>query len=466
MDLLTIETPALGNATHVVAGADGAAIVIDPPRDAWRVAAAVAERGWRLTHVLETHVHNDYLSGALELRASHGVEIVAPAAGRYDFAHRGVTDGDELIVDDVRVRARATPGHTPEHLAWDLGATDAPDTAPWAVATGGSLLPGSAGRTDLLGPERTDELSRAQFQTLRSLAALPGATLVLPTHGAGSFCGVGPGGSERVTTIERERRDNPLLAPMDEDGWVARVVAGYGSYPTYYREMAPLNRAGPAVLGGPIRPAPIDGPTARSLVGAGAWVVDGRARGEYATGHIPGSLNIELGDSFGSYVGWFVPFGAALVLVLPEPLADSLPEAADQLVRIGYERIDGVLAGGVEAWAAAGGPLATYPTTTLARLRDEPEEHRGHVLDVRDPREWQEDGIVPGALRIPVGELATRLGELPRDTPLTVLCRSGARASVAASILDAHDIDVRLVTVGGAPDWTDSDPGDLDRSDG
>jgi hydroxyacylglutathione hydrolase len=470
MDLLTIETPALGNATHVIAGADGAAIIIDPPRDAWRISAAIAERGWRPTHVLETHVHNDYLSGALELRAAHGVEIVAPAAGGYAFAYRGLEDGDELVVDDVRVRARATPGHTPEHLTWDLGEADAPDDAPWAVATGGSLLAGSAGRTDLLGPERTDALTHAQARTLRGLATLPDATLVLPTHGAGSFCGVGPGGQDRVSTIGRERRDNPLLAPRTEDEWVAGVIAGYGSYPTYYREMGPLNRAGPAILGGPVHPAMTDGAAARASVASGARLVDARMRSAYAAGHVPGSLNVELGDTFGSYVGWFVPFGAPVVLLLPEPLSASVPEAVAQLVRIGYDRIAGVLVGGIDAWVAAGGELATYPTTTLTRLRQEAAGGRGYLLDVRDPREWREDGIVPGALRIPVGELTGRLAEVPRDAQVTVLCRSGARASVAASILDANDIDVRLVTVGGAPDLIPDDPGpdpgDPHRSDG
>ena len=473
MDRLTIVIEGLGNATHVLANADGDAVVIDPPRDAWRIAEAAAARGWRLTHSLETHVHNDYLSGALELRAAHGTEILAPAGGGYAFPHRAMDGGDELAVGDLLLRARPTPGHTPEHLAWDVLAADTPDGDPLAVATGGSLLSGSVGRTDLLGPDRTDALSRAQADSLRALAALPDATIILPTHGAGSFCGAGPSGRERVTTIGAERRDNPLFGPLSPDAFVARLTAGFGPYPTYYAEMAPINRAGPPLLGGPPRPPSMDGPTARGRIADGVAVVDARPRRAFAAGHIPGSLNVELSDSFGSYVGWFVPFGAPLLLVLPEPREAALREAIDQLLRIGYDDVVGVIDGGVEAWRAAGdGELASFPTTTLGGLRAEAGDERGLILDVRDPREWREEGFIPGALAIPVGELQARLDELPSGSAVTVLCRSGARASVAASILDAHDIDVRLVASGGAPDWDrPSDPAGTatpasDRSDG
>src|SRR3990170_1941478 len=207
MDLETIVTPGLGNATSLLAS-DGEAIVVDPPRDAWRVTAVADARGWRLTHVVETHVHNDYLSGALELRAARRVEIVAPARGRYAFEHRGAEDGDTVEVGGLRLVARATPGHTPEHLAWEVRAEGA--DVPSAVLTGGSLLVGSAGRTDLLGPNATDELTRAQFASLRELATLPDDVAVWPTHGPGSFCTAGPTDGGRTSTIGAERRMNPL----------------------------------------------------------------------------------------------------------------------------------------------------------------------------------------------------------------------------------------------------------------
>jgi glyoxylase-like metal-dependent hydrolase (beta-lactamase superfamily II) len=454
MDLEIVLTPGLGNATYLLAS-DGEAVVVDPPRDAWRVSAVADARGWRLTHVVETHVHNDYLSGALELRADRRAEIVAPARGRFAFEHRGMDEGDALEVGGLRLVARATPGHTPEHLAWEVVPEGA--NGPSAVLTGGSLLVGSAGRTDLLGPDATDELTGAQYRSLRSLARLADEVAVLPTHGPGSFCTAGPIDGSRTSTIGQERRMNPLLAAPDEAAFRATLLGGLGAYPTYYREMAPVNRAGPPVLGRSSRPPSLDPAAFARAVAAGTHVVDGRPRAEFAAGHLPGSISIELDESFASYVGWFVPFGASVALVLPDPLEAALEEAAVQLFRIGYERVAGGLAGGTDAWERSGGRLDSYPTTTIEALHAQAiAGANGYALDVRDPHEWDEDGVVPGAIRIPLGELPDRLASIPRDGPVTVLCRSGRRAGIAASLLDAAGVDVRLIAVGGAPDWPGS----------
>lgn len=453
MDIELILTPGLGNGAFLVS-AGREAIIIDPPRDAWRVMATAKTRGWRITHVLETHVHNDYLSGALELRSALGAEILAPARGRYGFAHRPVDDGDVLDIDGLGFTARATPGHTPEHLAWEVRADG--DEGPSAIATGGSLLVGSAGRTDLLGAEQTDELTLAQFRTLRTLAALPDDVAVLPTHGAGSFCSVGPADAARTSTIGQERRSNPLLAIDDESTFRTTLLDGLGPYPTYYAEMAPINRAGPVVVGRVPLPPEIGPDAVRAAVAAGAHVVDGRSRRAFASAHITGSLNIELAESFASYVGWFVPFGAPVVLVLPDH-EDAVVEAATQLFRIGYERIVGVLGGGLAAWTASGGSVASYPVTTATTAADElGHGARPYLLDVRYPHEWRSDGAVPGAIELSIGDLADRLDTLPRDAPITVMCKSGSRASIAASMLDAAGFDVRLVVAGGAPDIADA----------
>jgi hydroxyacylglutathione hydrolase len=450
MDRELILTPGLGNTATLLSGGREA-VVVDPPRDAWRVIAAAETRGWRITHVVETHVHNDYLSGALELRSALGTEILAPARGRYAFAHRPVDEGDALEIDGLRLTARATPGHTPEHLAWEI-ATDG-SNGPAAIATGGSLLVGSAGRTDLLGADQTDELTRAQFRSLRTLAAMPDDVLVLPTHGAGSFCSVGPADTERTTTIGRERRSNPLLAVDDETRFRTTLLDGLGPYPRYYAEMGQINRAGPTVVGRlPDAPA-IDVDAVRAAVAQGAHVVDARSRRDFAAGHIGGSLSIELGDSFASYVGWFVPFGATVVLLLPDPFEEALVEATTQLFRIGYERIVGALDGGIAAWTAAGGMLSSYPVTSARATAGElASGDVPHLLDVRYPQEWRDEGTVPGAIELSIGDLASRLEVLPRDAPITVMCKSGTRASIAASMLDAAGFDVRLMAAGGAPD--------------
>ncbi len=456
MDVEILRTRGLGNSTYILAS-DRDALVVDPPRDAWRVREILERRGWRLRTVVETHVHNDYLSGALELVASDGVSIAAPARGRYAFDHRPVDEGDEVEVGGVRLRARATPGHTPEHLAWevhDLAATDGSAT-PEAVMTGGALLVGSVGRTDLLGEAATDQLTAQQFASLRALARLPDTVAVWPTHGSGSFCAAGPMHDEPTSTIGEERRSNTLFAIAEGERFRDQLVAGFSPYPAYYREMGTMNRAGPPILGGrPDLPA-IDPDAVSAAMARGARVVDARRRRAVAAGHIPGSLTIELGDTFASYVGWILPVGTPLVLVLQDPAAAAdVDEAVDQLVRIGFDRLAGVLAGGVEAWAASGRPLAEMPTVTATSLADELRSDRPPVVvDVRDPIEWREEGRVEDAIELPLASIiAGDHTALPAGVPITIACRSGSRAAIAAGLIEARGYDVRVVDRGGIPD--------------
>jgi rhodanese-related sulfurtransferase len=282
------------------------------------------------------------------------------------------------------------------------------------------------------------------------LAELPDGFAVLPTHGEGSFCTSVASGGRRTTTIGAERRSNPLLRAPDEASFAASMLASATRFPSYYARMAPLNRAGAPVRG---RLEPLSRLDAAGLVtarDAGARVVDGRPRQAFAAAHIPGSLNVELLDSFASYVGWLVDFEAPLVLVLPDPVDEAADEAHVQLFRIGREQVAGVLDGGIDAWAAAGHPTSSYPTTTMAEV--EREIARGNaprLLDVRQPFEWRDEGTVAGSTTIFVADLADRLGELDGDA-YTVLCKSGQRAAMAASLLDEAGTGVRLVARGGA----------------
>lgn len=461
VDLELFVTRGLGDTSYLLASG-GEAVLVDPQRDAWRFVAAAKAKGWRIVRVLETHVHNDYLSGALEARAATGAEIVAPARGRYEFEHRPADEGDEIGLGEYTIRALATPGHTSEHLAWLVAETRAPANpdgtlAPVAAFTGGSLLVGSVGRTDLLGPALADALTIDQQRTLRRLAELPDSVRILPTHGAGSFCSAGPVARARTTTIGDEKLHNPTFAgaAADEATFRDGLLGGLGLVPAYYANMAALNRRGPRILRG-YRPPPALGPSAMdsaSSAAGGATIVDGRSRSAFAAGHVRGSLNVELDESFAAYVGWLVPFGAPLVLVLPEPSEAALEEATTQLLRIGYERVLGWLEGGVEAWAAAGRDLASYEVTTMDAVNAGAEADRV-ILDVRQPIEWRDDGAIPGSQRIFVADLPGRLAEIPADRPVTVLCKSGSRASMAASILDAAGRDVHLVARGGATHWT------------
>jgi hydroxyacylglutathione hydrolase len=456
MDLELFQTPGLGDSSYLLASGREA-LLVDPQRDAWRFVEAAQERGWRIRHVLETHVHNDYLSGALETRAATGAEIVAPARGRYEFEHRPVDEGDAVEVGGLRLMALATPGHTPEHLAWlvtDLSAAAA--SGPLAVFTGGSLLVGSVGRTDLLGPALTDALTRDQQRSLQRLAELPASTRVLPTHGAGSFCSAGPGGGERTSTIAAEEFANPgfRLAGADAEAFRAEALAGLGRFPAYYAHMAAINRRGPRVLGRLILPPALEPGAFAEKAAAGVAIVDGRDRESFARAHLKGSLNIELDSGFSGYVGWLVPFAEPVVLVLPDA-PDALAAATTELLRIGYERIPGWLEGGVEAWAASGRAVSSYETTSMRALAGERAagETDGVLLDVRQPIEWQDEGVVPGSRQIFVADLPDRVGELPAGELVTVFCRSGHRASMAASILENAGVHVRLVSEGGAGSW-------------
>ncbi len=458
MDLEVFSTSGLGDATYLVAS-DGEAALVDPQRDAWRFLAVAAERGWRVTHVVETHVHNDYLSGALEVRAATGARLVVPARGGYAFPHDGADEGTVVEVGGLRLTAMATPGHTFEHLAWSVASADAaPGAAPEGLFTGGSLLVGTAGRTDLAGADRTPELTSLQQATLRRIGALPAGVRILPTHGAGSFCSAGPAAPAATSTIGAERDANPVLRAVDEPGFAGVLLGGLGRYPAYYAAMAPLNRAGPRVLGR--RPEPMWlRPRAMATLlatgdASGVHVVDARPRQAFAAGHIPGALNIELDDTFAAYVGWLLPFDAPLVLVLPDPAPEAAAEAVTQLLRVGYEHVAGILDGGLEAWVAAGQPTSSYPTTSMRTVfADASRGTPVDLLDVRQPTEWRDDGVIPGARTIFVADLPDHLAELPRDHAITVVCKTGGRAAIAASLLDAAGIPVRLVASGGAVGW-------------
>ncbi|HEV8622408.1 MAG TPA: rhodanese-like domain-containing protein [Actinomycetota bacterium] len=445
-------TRGLGDTSYLLAWGNES-LIVDPQRDVRPVLAAARARELRVTRVLETHVHNDYVSGALELRVATGAVIAGPARAGYAFPFEPLAEGDVLSLGSLRIVAAETPGHTPEHLSYLVYEGD-PDE-PTAVFTGGSLIVGSAGRTDLLGPEATLELTRAQRHSLNRLSALPDQTLVLPTHGAGSFCSSSPPGEERTSTIGRERASNPALADgeMDEGTFVERRLAGLLAYPSYYSHIAPINRAGPRVFGDVPVPRGLAPSQVAERIEAGAWVVDGGERRAFAAGHIPGSIAIELDDSFASYVGWIVPFGAPIVLVLPEdrPEHEAALDAATQLFRIAYEAIDGYLQGGVDAWVEAGRAVRSYPIASMDELATAVKEQRAKVIDVRQQTEWNV-GHLEGSTHIFVGDVNARLTEIPRDHELWTVCASGHRAAMAASLLDRAGIPVRLVTPGGVPD--------------
>ncbi|MCA1847303.1 MAG: MBL fold metallo-hydrolase, partial [Actinobacteria bacterium] len=344
----------LGNSSYLVELGDGRALVVDPPRDPTRHLAVAERLGVFISHTVETHLHADFVTGSRELAAG-GAEVLAPAEAGIVWPHRGLCDGDETMLGRLRLRALATPGHTPEHLAYLLYDGDEPA----ALFSGGSLLVDSVARTDLIAPDQTEALARALWRSIvERLLTLPDDLAVYPTHGAGSFCSA-PTGGERTTTIGRERAANRLLAAGDEDTFVARLLAGLGTYPPYFMEMREVNRRGPRVYGRfPALPS-LDVTTVRRFAGEGAVIIDVRPAARFAAGHIPGSLSIALRPQFGSWLGWLVRRDQTVVFVIDDD--QDRVDLIRQCLTIGYEHTAGKLEGGLDAWRSQGHPVGTIP---------------------------------------------------------------------------------------------------------
>lgn len=432
-NVVIIETPGLGDRSYL-AHDGAAAVVIDPQRDIDRVLGAAESAGVAITHVLETHIHNDYVSGGLTLARETGAYYVVAAADEVGFSRMPAADGDEFGAGGLVLRAVATPGHTPGHLSYVLREGDA---APAAVFTGGSMLFGAVGRTDLIGAALTEQLTRAQYRSVRRLAReLPDDAAVYPTHGFGSFCSATPT-SGSSSTIAAQRVANVALS-SDEDDFVKDLIAGLNAYPRYYAHMDPANRSGPSVPD-LTAPHPADAAELRRRIDAGEWVVDLRARRAFARSHISGTISIELSDPFATYLGWTIPWGQPLTLVGEHP--DEVADAQRQLIRIGIDRLAAASAGATAE--LADGRMSGYAVSDFAGLAaagwqpaDGGTARPGGriVLDVRRPDEWR-DGHLAGAVHIPFWELEQRAAGVPAGE-VWVHCATGFRAAIGASLLD------------------------------
>jgi glyoxylase-like metal-dependent hydrolase (beta-lactamase superfamily II)/rhodanese-related sulfurtransferase len=437
-DIVPIIDQGLGNSSYVVDIGEGRALALDPERDPGWYLTASERRGLRMAFAVETHLHADFVSGSREL-AARGAQVIASASGGLEFPHRGLGDGDEVDLGGLTLRALATPGHTPEHLAYLL----LDGQQPVALFSGGSLLVGAVARTDLISPDRTENLARSLWRSLHErILSLPDDLPVYPTHGAGSFCSA-PASAERATTIGREKATNPLLAAPSEDAFVKLLVDGLGSYPPYFLRLREVNRRGPTVFGTP--PGALDGLTVaqvRRLVADGAQLVDARPVAAFAAGHIASTLSIALRPAFATWLGWLTDPTRPLVFVLDDD--QDRGELVRQALSIGYEMLAGELTGGMRSWQAAGLPVATIP------LIGAPQLDPARTIDVRQRAEF-EIGHVPGARAVELGVLsdaAPRLGG-----PVTLACGHGERAMSAASLLAAAGHAELSVLDGGPDDW-------------
>ena len=429
LTVLVVETPTLGDRSYLVHDGE-VAFVVDPQRDIDRILTLLDDHGVRLTHVFETHIHNDYVTGGLALAERTGALYLVNGEDDVSFTRTPVADGQVVEVGGrMRVTALATPGHTFTHLSFAL--TDTGDDLERAVGvfSGGSLLYGATGRPDLLGPEHTHDLVRRQHASARRLAdLLPDEAEVYPTHGFGSFCSASQSDATS-STIGREVRANPVLT-QDEQTYVDELLAGLGPWPAYYAHMAPANAAGPAEPDlSP--PSVADAAELRRRIEAGEWVVDLRSRTTFAAGHAPGTLNFGLDGGFATYLGWLIPWGTPITLLGAS--AADVAEAQRELVRIGIDRPAAHATGTPEDWSDRG--LSSFATATFADLAQVRHHREVVILDVRRADE-HDAARIAGAVNIPLHELSDRLADVPAGE-VWVHCAGGYRASVAASMLDA-----------------------------
>ncbi len=433
----TFPAAELGNTSFLVADPEGGvAAVIDPYRDVDGYLTHAEKHNLHVTRALDTHVHNDFVSGGRELAAEAGTDIGELAAGA------------EVDLGALKIRALHTPGHTPEHKSYLLLEGDRLRV----LFSGGAVMVGSIARTDLFGPHLAMHLAIEALSTLQvRLRGLPDDIAVYPTHGGGSFCGIGAGqGSE--TTLGRERATNPFFQATEVMPFLARALDQH-RYPDYYRDMAALNRAGMPLLGRkPTAPAKLSPDQVANLMSGGEAVVDIRPGIDYDRGHIPGSYSVGLeGGSFSAWVGWLIARDRGILLAGGSDAQHA--EALRQLHRIGFDRVSGALDGGMDAWASSGRQLSTFETADIEDLGTWIISGEVMtVLDARDDHEWA-DGHVPGAVHMYVPDIPHHASEIPADAPVAVHCGVGYRAGIAASLLEQAGLK-RIIHV-NAPyeDW-------------
>lgn len=455
--------PAIAQTSYLIGcAAVGEAIVIDPTRDADRYIDEAAREGLTITHVTETHIHADFLSGARELARRTGATLYLSDEGdqdwKYQFASEGtlIRHGDRIEVGRIAVDVVATPGHTPEHITFLVTDRAAADQ-PIAAATGDFVFVGDVGRPDLL--ERAANIkgtmeqgARTLWRSLQAFNRHPDWLQIWPGHGAGSACGKGIS-AVPYSTLGYERRFNWAFRVAGEDAFVAEVLAGQPEPPKYFATMKRLNKLGPRVLGGFAPPPHLGDPVLTDLLAQGALVVDARSAGDYAAEHLPGTFNLPWGRSFVTWAGWLLPYDADMYFILDDVTDRQRLELVRQLALIGLDRVAGVFAASaVHRAAAHGSTIATVPQITVSELARHVAAEDVQVLDVRSESEWRR-GHIPTAVHLPLGYLLDRLAEIPADRPTIVQCQAGARSAIAASLLQRAGRRRIVNLTGGFDAW-------------
>jgi hydroxyacylglutathione hydrolase len=453
-----IEDPGLAHYSYAVGcQTTGQLAIVDPRRDIDVYERFARREGLTIAFVLETHIHADFASGARELAERTGARLLLSAHDTGEvyevaFPHEELRDGDTVAVGFVRLEALHTPGHTPEHLSYLVYDTHRSADVPMLMLSGDFLFVGSLGRPDLLGEEAKTALANLQYDSVQRLRGLPDGLEVHPAHGAGSMCGAGMSGRP-LSTLGFERIANPYLAPgLSREAFVERLLANVPPFPPYYRRMKRLNAEGPDILGGLPGETAIEVGTFHDLVEAGHVVVDLRDQLSFGSGHVPKAFGIGGDTRLSTWASWVVPYETPILLVAARP--EAVEQAARGLIRVGLDDIRGYLDGGMPAWVAAGYPTQSTPQITPLELAERLQ--RGddvQVLDVRNADEWR-DGHLAGAHYVMGGELADSLDRVSNgDRPVAIICGSGYRSTVAASVLERAGFQNVINVTGGINAW-------------
>jgi hydroxyacylglutathione hydrolase len=454
MKLQRFEVPGLAHYSYIVAG-NGEAAVVDPKRDFDTYLEYAATNNLKITRILETHIHADYASGALELARATGAELWLSPYDKgedfvYAFPHREFADGEELRLGDLSIKALFTPGHTPEHLSFVLyDLSRGPH--PLALLSGDFLFVGSLGRPDLLGELAKRRLAEQLYDSMKKrIAALPDGVEVHPAHGAGSMCGSGM--SDRPqSTLGYERLANAFFSHTDREKFIEHILSTVPPFPDYYRCMKRVNSAGPKLLGGvPGGEALVPQDFAALLKKEDAVVIDLRRPESFGGAHIPGALSIGAGTTFAMWAAWVVPYDRPLLLVGDDSTDEEAARRA--LIRVGLDEIRGTLRGGMRAWIEAGLEQAHLPQVSVSELRERIARNGAYVLDVRTDAEWR-SGHIEAAEQIMAGYLAERMSSVPKDKPVHIVCGSGYRSSIAASLLRRAGFRDVTNVAGGMSAW-------------
>jgi glyoxylase-like metal-dependent hydrolase (beta-lactamase superfamily II)/rhodanese-related sulfurtransferase len=441
----------LAHASYLV-GSDGEAAVVDPQRDVDQYIDEAEAEGLKIRYVIETHLHADFVSGHRELSARTGAEIVFGEKAGATFPHRAVKDGDEIRLGKVVLRVLETPGHTPESISI-LVIDTAESDRPQKVLTGDALFIGDVGRPDLVGSKgySPEQMAAMLYDSLHDkLLKLDDEVEVYPAHGAGSLCGRNIS-KETSSTIGEQRRFNYALKPMAKEEFVQMMTTDLPAVPQYFPRDAEVNRTGAEMLSKLPRPAELTPEEVSELAGQGHIVLDVRSTASFGNGHVPGALNIGLGGQYASWAGTLIPIGTPVVIVADE-LA-QVDEAVMRLARVGLDSVKGYLGGGMYAWDRAGFAAATTAQISVDELRARVEEKSDlQLIDVRRPGEYN-SGHAPGAQNAQLADLENLAARFDPSRPTAIICASGYRSSIAASLLERRDFRNLFNVVGGTNAW-------------